>query len=42
MAQHPIVGTWALNSIQFEDAESGVHFDMYGEKPSGYIMINED
>ena len=42
MAQHPIVGTWALDSIQFEDAESGERFDMYGDKPSGYIMINED
>jgi Lipocalin-like domain len=42
MAQHPIIGTWALDSIQFEDAESGERFNMYGEKPSGYIMINAD
>jgi hypothetical protein len=42
MAQHPIVGTWALDSVKFEDTESGERFDIYGANPSGYIMINED
>jgi ribosomal protein L31 len=42
MTQHPIIGTWSLISIQFEDAASGELFNMYGEKPSGYIMINPD
>jgi hypothetical protein len=40
MVQHPIIGTWALESIQFEDAESGERFSMYGERPSGFFMIN--
>ena len=42
MEQKPIIGTWILDSIQFEDAHSGEKFNMYGEKPSGYIMINAD
>jgi hypothetical protein len=42
MKQHPIVGTWLLDSIQFEDAESGERFDIYGRNPSGYIVINPD
>ncbi len=42
MALHPIVGTWALDSIQYEDAASGERFDMYGDRPTGYIMINAD
>jgi Lipocalin-like domain len=42
MSQHPIIGTWAIDSIQYEDATSGECFDMYGAKPSGYIMINAD
>jgi Lipocalin-like domain len=42
MSQHPIIGTWALDSIQYEDADSGERFNMYGEKPTGYIMINAD
>jgi Lipocalin-like domain len=42
MTLHPIVGTWALNSIQYEDAASGERFEMFGDKPTGYIMINSD
>ena len=42
MAQHPVVGTWALDSVKFEDSESGEHFDIYGSNPTGYIMINGD
>jgi hypothetical protein len=42
MAQHPIIGTWALDSIIYEDADTGERFNIYGEKPSGYIMINAD
>lgn len=42
MEQHPIVGTWELDSIQYEDAVSGERFDIYGSDPSGYIVINPD
>jgi Lipocalin-like domain len=42
MAQHPIIGTWALDSIEYEEAHTGERFNMYGERPSGYIMINAD
>jgi hypothetical protein len=42
LPQHPIIGKWALDSIQYEDADSGERFNMYGDRPSGYIMINAD
>jgi hypothetical protein len=42
MKQHPIIGTWSLDSIQFEDAVTGERFDVYGKNPSGYIIINSD
>lgn len=42
MAQHPIVGTWELDSIAFEDAVTGECFDIYGPRPTGYIVINPD
>lgn len=42
MEQHPVIGTWELDSIQYEDAVSGERFDMYGSHPSGYIVINPD
>jgi Lipocalin-like domain len=42
METSPLVGTWRLDSIQFEDRDTGERTDMYGPAPVGHIMISGD
>jgi hypothetical protein len=42
MAQNKLVGTWKLESVQYEFADTGEFADMYGAKPLGYLMITQD
>jgi Lipocalin-like domain len=42
MQASSLIGTWKLDSIQFEDRETLERTDMYGPAPLGYIMIAAD
>jgi hypothetical protein len=42
MAQHKLIGTWRLVSVQYEFADTRERTDMYGAKPLGYLIITQD
>ena len=36
-----LIGTWRLISIQFELADTGERFDLYGPHPLGFLILTE-
>jgi hypothetical protein len=34
-----LIGTWRLISIQFELADTGERFDLYGPHPLGFLIL---
>lgn len=42
MSNNLPVGTWKLQSVQFEFADTGEAVDVYGSNPDGYLILTAE